>query len=50
MIFVNGEEHLDCTIDQLIVAGWTGRNSDAVNHHIEELAQLVGSANFEPHE
>ncbi|MDB4222127.1 DUF2848 domain-containing protein [Granulosicoccus sp.] len=40
MIFVNGEEHLDCTIDQLIVAGWTGRNSDAVNHHIEELAQL----------
>lgn len=40
MIFVNGEEHLDCSIDQLIVAGWTGRNSEAVNHHIEELAQL----------
>lgn len=40
MIFVNGEKHLNCSIDQLIVAGWTGRNSDAVNHHIEELAQL----------
>lgn len=40
MIFVSGEEHLDCSINQLIVAGWTGRNSDAVNHHIEELAQL----------
>lgn len=40
MIFVNREEHLDCSIDQLIVAGWTGRNSDAVKHHIEELAEL----------
>ena len=40
MIFFNGEETLDCSIEQLIVAGWTGRNSDAVNHHIEELAQL----------
>jgi hypothetical protein len=40
MIFVNGEERLDCSIDQLVVAGWTGRDSDAVNHHIEELAQL----------
>jgi hypothetical protein len=40
MIFVNGEEHLECSIDQLIVAGWTGRDSEAVNHHIEELAQL----------
>jgi hypothetical protein len=40
MIFVNGEERLECSIDQLIVAGWTGRDSGAVEHHIEELAQL----------
>lgn len=40
MIFANDNERLDCSIDQLVVAGWTGRNSDAVKHHIDELAQL----------
>ncbi|MFT4729387.1 MAG: hypothetical protein ACI9UN_003905 [Granulosicoccus sp.] len=40
MIFINGEERLKCAIDQLIVAGWTGRDSHAVNHHIKELGQL----------
>lgn len=40
MIFVNSEEFLDCTFDHVVVAGWTGRDSHAVNHHIQELAQL----------
>ena len=40
MIFVNGEKPVDCSFEQLVVAGWTGRNKDAVNHHIEELALL----------
>ena len=28
---------LECTPDTLIVAGWTGRDRAAVDHHIEEL-------------
>lgn len=35
---VNGE--IEATISDLIVAGWTGRNSAAVEHHIAELAEL----------
>ena len=31
---------LTATPDSLIVAGWTGRNRAAVDHHIEELAAL----------
>lgn len=31
---------LDCTPDRLIVAGWTGRDRAAVDHHIEELAAI----------
>lgn len=31
---------IELTIDHLYVAGWTGRNKDAVNHHIEELAAI----------
>jgi len=31
---------LSCTPSRLIVAGWTGRNKAAVDHHIEELAAL----------
>ncbi|TYC48587.1 DUF2848 domain-containing protein [Rhodobacterales bacterium] len=31
---------LTCTPDRLIVAGWTGRNRAAVDHHIEELAAI----------
>lgn len=40
MIFNPKTEPKDITIDQLIVAGWTGRDSHAVNHHIKELAAL----------
>ena len=32
------------TIDSLVVAGWTGRNLAAVQHHIDELAELGISA------
>lgn len=28
------------TIDTVVVAGWTGRNLEAVQHHIDELAKL----------
>lgn len=31
---------LDCEIEQLIIAGWTGRDADAVQHHIDELARI----------
>ncbi|WP_371154597.1 DUF2848 domain-containing protein [Jannaschia sp. 2305UL9-9] len=31
---------LDVTIDQLIIAGWTGRDAAAVQHHIDELAAI----------
>jgi Protein of unknown function (DUF2848) len=31
---------VEAEFDTLIVAGWTGRNSEALNHHIEELAAL----------
>ncbi|WP_417681105.1 DUF2848 domain-containing protein [Roseibium sp.] len=31
---------LECTPDTLIVAGWTGRDRAAVDHHIEELAAI----------
>lgn len=44
MIFVNDNEPLNCAIHQLVIAGWTGRDTLAVNHHIEELALLGISA------
>ena len=31
---------VDVDIDHPIVAGWTGRNPDAVAHHIAELAEI----------
>jgi len=31
---------LEATIDHLIVAGWTGRDRSAVQHHIDELAAI----------
>lgn len=31
---------MDLPITAVVVAGWTGRNMDAVQHHIEELAAL----------
>ncbi|MER5173632.1 DUF2848 domain-containing protein [Thioclava sp. GXIMD2076] len=40
MLFsVNGRT-LPIAFSNLIVAGWTGRNADAIAHHIEELAAL----------
>lgn len=35
---LNGE--IEFTAKTLTVAGWTGRNLDAVNHHIQELADI----------
>lgn len=40
MKFLVGPDETQCQIDQLIVAGWTGRDADAVQHHIDELAVL----------
>ena len=31
---------LDLTPANLIIAGWTGRNQEAIQHHIDELAAL----------
>lgn len=31
---------LDIEIDQLVVAGWAGRDRAAIDHHIEELAAI----------
>lgn len=44
MRFFHTEMGFDVEIARVIVAGWTGRNSDAVAHHIEELAALGISA------
>ena len=38
---VAGSEPATITIERAIIAGWTGRNADAVNHHIAEL-QAIG--------
>ncbi|PTX56389.1 uncharacterized protein DUF2848 [Litoreibacter ponti] len=38
--FSLGTSRLSVTIHSVIVAGWTGRNNDAVQHHIDELAAL----------
>lgn len=40
MKFKHEEQSLDLTINQLVIAGWTGRDRAAVDHHIEELAAL----------
>ena len=40
MHFQTPDGAVDCRIDTLIVAGWTGRDAAAVQHHIEELALL----------
>lgn len=40
MKFTNSGQDVDLTIDHLYVAGWTGRNKEAVDHHIKELAAL----------
>lgn len=35
-----GSEPVAAAFDTLIVAGWTGRDSKALEHHVEELAAL----------
>ena len=40
MKFTCSGSEIDLPIDHLYVAGWTGRNADAVQHHIDELAAL----------
>lgn len=40
MRFLIGSEPIELTVDHLIVAGWTGRNADSVQHHIDELNAL----------
>lgn len=38
--FSHNNNRLVLTIRSVVVAGWTGRNMDAVQHHIDELAAL----------
>ncbi len=40
LIFKSSGKEISCEINQLVIAGWTGRNKEAVEHHIEELAKL----------
>jgi hypothetical protein len=35
-----GPRTLRATIDQLVIAGWAGRDREAIEHHIEELAAI----------
>ena len=37
---LSGLANLQCTVDQLIMAGWVGRNREALQAHIDELAEL----------
>jgi hypothetical protein len=38
--FKSGGKDVPCSINHLVIAGWTGRNKEAVEHHIEELEKL----------
>lgn len=40
MKFTLGEGVFDVSIDQLTIAGWTGSNTAAVAHHIQELQEI----------
>ena len=40
MQFISSGKAIDLQIKRVFVAGWTGRNRAAVDHHIEELAAL----------
>ena len=40
MKFTAAGTQIDVDIADLVIAGWTGRNADAVQHHIDELARL----------
>ncbi len=41
--FVTGEQQLIAEIQDLVIAGWTGRDAAAVEHHIAEL-EAIGVA------
>jgi hypothetical protein len=36
----SGSRPLRATVDQLVIAGWAGRDREAIEHHIEELAAI----------
>lgn len=40
MQFRQGAKQVTIAVDRLIVAGWTGRDASAVQHHIDELAAI----------
>jgi len=40
MKFTDAGTTVEMTVDHLYVAGWTGRNKEAVDHHIAELAAI----------
>ncbi|KGJ17717.1 DUF2848 domain-containing protein [Paracoccus sanguinis] len=40
MRFTCNGQQIDCAPAHLVVAGWTGRDAAAVQHHIDELAAL----------
>src|SRR5579863_10477624 len=35
-----GRDRIAVEIEQLVIAGWAGRDAAAIEHHIEELAAL----------
>lgn len=40
MKFITSDGEIDFSIEHCFVAGWTGRDKSAVDHHIEELAAI----------
>lgn len=40
MRFVADERKIEARIENLLIAGWTGRDPKAVQHHIDELSNL----------
>ncbi|MBS9717073.1 DUF2848 domain-containing protein [Pseudohalocynthiibacter aestuariivivens] len=40
MQFTTEHGPVEIEVDHLFIAGWTGRNKDAVQHHIDELAAI----------
>lgn len=40
MEFTTASGKIEATIEQMVIAGWTGRDAAAVQHHIDELAVL----------
>ncbi len=40
MKFQHAGSEIDLPVEHLYVAGWTGRNTEAVQHHIDELAEI----------